>query len=64
MYNTTPLIYLLHKGHYYRYGGDIQNQEELILFALGGFHDGDHKEKIPKLPSLWDEIVDMFDREV
>ena len=31
---------------------------------MGGFHDGDHKEKIPKLPTLWDEIFDVFNAEV
>ena len=35
-----------------------------MLFALGGFHDGEHREKIPKLPTIWDEIFDIFDKEV
>ena len=63
-YDDTPVVYLLHKNHYYRYFGDISSIEELTEFALGGFHEGDHKEKIPKLPSIWDEIFDIFDKEV
>lgn len=33
-------------------------------FAIGGFHEGEHRERIPKLPSVWDEIFDIFDSEV
>ena len=63
-YNDTPLVYMLHKNHFYRFYGDVKSQEELIDFALGGFHDGEHKAKIPKLPSLMDEIFDIFNKEV
>ena len=55
---------MLHKNHYYRYYGDIKDQEELITFALGLFHEGEHKEKVPKMPTLWDEIFDVFNKEV
>ena len=63
-YNETPVVYLLHKNHYYRYYGDIASIEELIEFATEGFDQYDHYERIPKLPSIWEEIVDIFDKEV
>lgn len=55
---------MLHKNHFYKYFGDVRDQEALIEFAVGNFHDGDHKEKIPKLPTLWDEIFDIFSAEI
>ena len=55
---------MLHKNHYYRYHGDVADQEQLIEFALGGFHENETKDKVPKLPSLWDEIFDVFSTEV
>ena len=55
---------MLHKNHYYRYFGNIRDQDELIEFALGLFHEGEHKEKVPKLPTLLDEIFDVFNKEV
>ena len=34
-------------------------------FALGGFEESEEfKVKVPKIPSLWDEIFDMFNHEV
>ena len=31
---------------------------------MEGFRDQENKKRVPKLPSVWDEIFDIFDKEV
>ena len=55
---------MLHKGHHYKYTGDIRDQEALIDFALTNFHDSEHKVQVPILPTLSEELRDLFNYSV
>lgn len=43
MYNTTPRIEMIHQGHYHRYTADIRDKDALFDFAMGAFHESEHK---------------------
>ena len=43
LFGQTPYIVMLHRGHFYRYTGDVNNQDALLEFAIEGFHDSEHK---------------------
>lgn len=55
---------MMHRGHHYLYHGDIADEESLFDFAHGQFHESETKERVPKLPTLWDEIKDLWNAEV
>ena len=55
---------MLHKGHTYRYSGDIRDQEALIDFAVEQFHDSSLRIQVPKIPTLLDELRDLFNYSV
>ena len=56
---------MLHKGHFHVYAGKADDQEALIDFAISNFHDVDvTKMRVPKVPTVWDEVVDFWDYEV
>ena len=60
MFGKTPYIVMLHRGHTYRFKGDRTDQEALIDFAIETFHESDHKTQVPIMPTLLDEIRDLF----
>lgn len=43
LFNQTPYIVMLHRGHTYRYTGSVEDQEALVDFAIDSFHDSEHK---------------------
>ena len=55
---------MLHRGHTYRYTGDPNDQEALIDFAVDTFHDSEHKAKVPIMPTLLEELRDLFNSSV
>lgn len=60
LYGQTPHIVMLHRGHTYKFTGDIHSQDALVDFAIETFHDSEHKHKVPILPTLLEEFRDMF----
>ena len=58
------MIELLHKGHFHRYVGDIDNQDALVEFALDNFTESPHINQVPIMPTLADEIRDLFNYSV
>ena len=38
-YKSTPRIVMLHRGHTYKYTGDVNDQDALIDFAIETFHE-------------------------
>ena len=42
-FKQTPVVYMLHRGHMYKYLGDLYDQDALIDFAIETFHDSEHK---------------------
>ena len=55
---------MLHRGHTYKYTGDPNDQEALIDFAVDTFHDSEHKVKVPIMPTLLEELRDLFNNSV
>ncbi len=55
---------MMHNGHNHMYKGAADDQEALIDFTITNFHDSENKKRVPKIPSLWDEIRDFFNYEV
>ncbi len=60
MYKKTPVVEMLHRGHTYKYQGDLYDQEALIEFAIDLFHDSDVKKQVPKMPTFFEELRDVF----
>lgn len=64
-FQQTPWIVMLHKGHFHVYEGKADDQEALIDFAISNFHEDDvRKMKVPKVPSVIDELLDFWNYEV
>ena len=63
-YKQTPKIMLLHRGSMHKYVGNIHDQDALVDFALENFHDSPHIEQVPIMPTLMDEIRDLFNYSV
>ena len=42
-FKQTPVVYMLHRGHMYKYLDDLHDQDALIDFAIETFHDSEHK---------------------
>ena len=55
---------MLHKGHTYKYTGDVNDQDALVDFAIDTFHDSEHKHQVPIVPTLMEEFRDMFNYNV
>ena len=64
LFNQTPLIVMLHRGHTYRYTGNVNDQDALLEFAIEKFHDAEHKHQVPILPTLMEEFRDLFNYSV
>ncbi len=60
MYKKTPVVVMLHRGHTYKYQGDLYDQEALVEFAIDLFHDSDEKKQVPKMPTFFEELRDVF----
>ena len=63
-YGMTPYIVYLHRGHTHRYMGDVNDQEALIDFAIENFHESPHIEQVPIMPTLMEELRDLFNYSV
>ena len=55
---------MLHKGHTYRYQGNVRDQEALVDFAVEMFHDSHIRVQVPKMPTLMEELRDLFNYSV
>mmetsp|Transcript_33603 Transcript_33603/g.39511 ORF Transcript_33603/g.39511 Transcript_33603/m.39511 type:complete len:102 (+) Transcript_33603:352-657(+) len=55
---------MLHKGHTYRYNGGLRDQEALVDFAIEMFHESEHRWQVPKLPTIMEELRDLFNYSV
>ena len=58
------MILLLHRGHQHKFEGDIYDQEALIDFAIEKFSEAAEIEQIPIMPTIWDELRDLFNYSV
>ena len=63
-FGQTPYIVMLHRGHTYKFTGDVNSQDALLDFAIETFHDSEHKHQVPIMPTLLDEFRDMFNYSV
>ena len=66
LFNQTPYIVMLHRGHTYKYTGKIEDQDALLEFAIEKFHDteDEHKKQVPIVPTLMEEFRDLFNYSV
>lgn len=60
MYHTTPTVVMFHRGHTYKYTGNLMDQEALVDFAVETFHESEHKVAVPKIPTFFEELRDLF----
>lgn len=55
---------MLHRGKTHQYTGNYNDQEALIDFAIETFHESPHKLQVPIMPTVLEEIRDLFNYSV
>ncbi len=58
-----PVIMLLRRSRIYKYSGELA-YEPLINFATETYHEAQHQDKMPLIPTFWDEIKHLWNEEI
>lgn len=58
------MVLLLRRSRFYKYHGESFTIEPIMHFATESFHEAEHQDKMPLIPTFWDEIKHMWNAEI